>query len=36
MATSMLVVDESVFRGLLKEDDPALKSVLAEARWETA
>ena len=35
MATTIPVVDESVFRGLLK-DDPALTSVLAEATWETA
>jgi hypothetical protein len=34
MATSMPVVDESVFRGLLKpKDDPA---VLVEATGETA
>ena len=31
----MPVVDESVFRGLLK-DDPGLTSALVEATWETA
>ena len=37
MATSIPVVDESVFRGLLKpKDDPALTSVLVEATGETA
>lgn len=37
MATTMPVVDESVFRGLLKaEDDPALTSVLVEGTCETA